>query len=202
MQSLSCCYRPLLVTVLLVGCLIDSSIHSESGQTAGPAADFRTSGIRFRLEASIKADPGYAGYRFRGGTKASLAAQIRISAHARESQFYGVVTVRGSDFSLIDGLLDQVIWQDARCHQRRGFPKETVTSIDGSITTGKEKFSVHARARQVGRLLPSDEITQGTRLPDGTDDKGAFIAYRSQSELSHLFVDVKIYMINCELSEQ
>jgi hypothetical protein len=49
--------------------------------------------------------------------------------------------------------------------------------------------------------LPSDEITAGTRLPDGADKSGPFIAYRSQTKSSHLLVDVKVYVIDCALAQ-
>lgn len=185
----------------LAGCLINSSIHAESGEVVGRAFDFKSSGVRFQLTTSIKADPTsqYALQNYDHG-QASLAIKIRISAHARESRFFGEVTARVSDFSPINGAPEQVIWQDARCHQRRGLPKATVTAIDGSITREKVQIRVHARPRQMGLLLPLDEITPGTRLADGADQKGSFIAYRSQSKLSHLFVDVKIYAFDCDLA--
>ncbi len=201
MQALSFRRVLLFVFLPLAGCLVNSSIYAEIGEAAGGAIDFKTSGVRFRLAASIKADPAsrYAA-EYYGHGKASLAAKVRISAHATESQFFGEVTSNLSDFSPIDGSLEQVIWQDAKCHQRRGLPKATVTFIDGLITSEQVKINVHARARRLGLQLPLDEITSGTRLPSGVDQNGSFVAYRSRSKLSHLFVDVKIYAFDCDLA--
>ena len=203
MQTLSFCRVVLFAFFAMAGCLFNLSAHAESSEAAGRPIDFKTSGIRFRLTASIKADPAsqYAKQHYDHG-KASLAVRVRISAHATESQFFGEVTTNVSEFFPIDGSPEQVIWQEARCHQRRGLPKETVTSIDGSITNEQAKIRVHSRTRQVGLQLPLDEITPGTKLPNGTDQNGAFMAYRSQSKLSHLFVDVKIYAFDCDLADK
>lgn len=164
--------------------------------------DFRKSGIRFQIKASVKADPvsPYAKQAYKQ-SEASLAIKIRISAHARESQFFGVVSKNFAGFFANEGSSEKLFWQDARCHQRRGLPKTTVVAIDGSIATGKKKISIHARPRQLGLLLPVDEIMQGIRLPQsGNDRAGAAIAYRSQSKSSHLLVDVKIYAFDCDLA--
>lgn len=123
-------------------------------------------GVRSQLAASVKADPAseYAMQNYDHGN-ASLAVKIRISVHARESQFFGEVTARVSYFSPIDGVPEQVIWQDARCHQRRGLPKETVTSIDGLITSENVQIRVQARARYLSLRLPLDEIISEQGFP-------------------------------------
>jgi hypothetical protein len=201
MQLLSLCRRLLFAVVALVGCLINSSVHAAGGPVAGRAVDFRTSGIRFRIAASVKADPAspYVTQHY-DHAKASLAVRIRISAHARESQFFGEVSKLFSNFPMNEGSDEGLIWQDARCHQRRGLPKATVTAIDGSIAVENGQISVRGRPRQVGLPLPMDEITQGIRLPSGVHHTNALFVYRSRSKLSHLLVDVKIYAFNCVLS--
>jgi hypothetical protein len=129
--------------------------------------------------------------------------KIRISAHARESQFFGEITKRFSNFQLNEGSPEKLFWQDARCHQRRGLPKTTVIAIDGSIAAGKGQISIHARPRRLGILLPADEITPGIRLLlDDGNRSGPLIAFRSRSKSSHLLVDVKIFALSCDLGSK
>lgn len=186
--------------VLISGFLFNSRSHAGSNQLTISGIPFQRAGIRFQITASIKADPAYT--KQYDAAKASLTAKVRISAHATESQFFGVVVLNAADFSVEDGSPEQVIWRDARCHQRRGLPKETVTGIDGVIITKESKISIHALLRRLGLRLPLDEITQGTRLPRGINKDGALISYRSESKLSHLFVDVKIYAFDCDLADK
>jgi hypothetical protein len=134
-------------------------------------------------------------------SKASLDVKIRISAHATESNYFGVVSETFSNFRPNEGSEEKLFWQDGRCHQRRGLPKTTVTAIDGSIDNERAKTGIAARPRHLGVLLPSDEITAGTRLSYGADNAGRFMAYRSQTKASHLFVDVKVYVIDCDLAQ-
>lgn len=131
--------------------------------------------------------------------RASLEVKLRISAHATESRYFGVNTESFSDFRLAEGSEEKVFLQESRCHQRRGLPKITVTAIDGSIQTDKGRVEVAARPRQLGRLLPPDEISAGARQAGGVDKNGRFIAYSSQTNTSRLSVNVKIYTIDCPL---
>lgn len=174
---------------------------AQNAATAGRAIDFQKNGVKFQIKASIKAD-GAAPYVKRNDdqTAALLTVKIRISAHATESQFFGEVSETFLNFRPSEGSGEILFWQDARCHQRRGLPKTTVTAIDGSIAGDNGKVSIDARPRHVGLRLPSDEISAGTRLPGGIDKNGSFIAYRSQTRLSRLFVDVKVYVIDCDLA--
>lgn len=174
---------------------------AQNAVTAGRVIDFQKSGIKFQIKASIKADAA-SPYVKRDDDQsaASLTVKIRISAHATESQFFGEVSETFSNFRPYEGSGEKLFWQDARCHQRRGLPKTTVTAIDGSIVGDNGKVGINARPRHVGLHLPSDEISAGTRLPGGTDKNGSFIAYRSQTRLSRLFVEVKVYVIDCDLA--
>jgi hypothetical protein len=190
--------RRVLVFVLVAvsGYSTNSSGAVERSEIV-PPIDFKISGSRFRIAASIKTDS--TSMRYYDHANASLAVTIRISAHARESQFFGEVSKVFTKFSVNDGSAEMLFWQDARCHQRRGLPKTTVVGVDGSIVGANGNINVHARPRQLGLPLPLDEITQGIRLPGGFDYNNPFIAYRSQSKLSDLLIDVKIYTFNCAL---
>jgi hypothetical protein len=162
--------------------------------------DFSTSGIKFRVTASITSDPAspYAKKSYQNGT-ASLAVKVRISSHARESRFYGEVIQRFSDFYPNAGSDEKMVWEESTCHQRRGLPKVTVTFIDGSIRDDKTQIAVAAQVRQRGMRLPLDEITPGMKIASGTDSVGPFSVYRAATKLSHLLVNVKVYAFDCQL---
>jgi hypothetical protein len=193
-----------LIALIVVAASGDFSVLAARAQIApatGRPVDYQKSGIRFQIRASIKAAPDSPyGKRDNNGSRASLDVKLRISAHATESNYFGVVSETFSNFRPNEGSEEKLFWQDGRCHQRRGLPKTTVTSIDGSIETEQGQISIAARPRHLGVLLPSDEITAGTRLPNGADKNGSFIAYRSQSKSSQLLVDVKVYVVDCELA--
>ena len=195
--------RVFLFTFLpLLGYLINTTLPAESSEITRPI-DFRTSGIRFRIAASIKADPAFSdATQYYDHSQASLVVKIRISAHARESNYFGEISETVSNFLVNEGSPEKLYWQDARCHQRRGLPKTTVTAVDGFIAAEKGQISIHARPRQLGLPLPLDEIIQGIRLPSSGSDHGAFVTYRSQLKQSHLFVDVNIYASACDLAAE
>lgn len=179
----------------------DLAARAQLASAASHPVDHQESGIRFQIKVSVKAVPSFPkGKRDDDRSRASLDVKLRISAHATESNYFGVVTESFSDFRVTEGSDERLFWQDARCHQRRGLPKAIVTAIDGSIRTENGQVEVAARPRYLGKLLPSDEISAGTRLPGGIDKDGPFIAFNSQTNKSHLAVDVKVYTIDCLLT--
>jgi len=126
---------------------------------------------------------------------------IRISDHAQESQFFGTVPASFAEFKADEGGTEQRVWEDGRCHQKRGLPKLSVAEIRGSIIKGpEESIAILARPRHIGLPVPADEVMAGKRLPGGWDDVGLFMATRSQTTQSHLFVDLKLYILRCDLS--
>lgn len=176
---------------------------SSRAQTA-PAAprpiDYQKSGIRFQIKASIRAVPASPNIkRDDDKSAASLEVKLRISAHATESNYFGVNTETFPAFRLTEGSVERIFWQDAACHQRRGLPKVTVTAIDGTMQTEMGRVDIAARPRRIGKLVPPDEISAGRPLPAGVDKNGPFIAFSSQTNTSHLVVDVKIYTLECPL---
>jgi hypothetical protein len=193
----------LVALTLLNFCLLNFSARAQFGafETAPHPINFKTDGIKFQIKASIAAD-GRAPYANRtyDHDNASLAIKIRISAHARESQFFGTISKTFSNFPMNAGSSEILFWQDARCHQRRGLPKTTVVAIHGSIVTDNGEIDVRAHPRQLGLPLPADEITPGIRLrPNKSDKGGPLITFRSESKASHLLVDVEIYATSCKL---
>jgi len=169
-------------------------------QSASPAADTR--GIQHLLYLAVRSDPS-SNLRAQGRDEPStarLVVNVQISAHSRESNFYGVLPVTIGDFDLVKGSTDREIWRDERCHHERGFPKITVTGIDGVVTSGQQKFSVGARYRKLGLFLPRDEVLASKRVGEGSDDIGAYIATRTETKQSRLFVDLKLYTMPCVLT--
>jgi hypothetical protein len=189
--------RFLLVCFLSVASL-DRAIGGAA--IAEPMTANDVTGIRFQVAVSIKAAPTFAlANDIREHDKASLSATVRISSHATGSQFYGEVTKEFLNFSILKGSSEQVFWQDPGCHQRRGLPKTTVIAVNGSIAIGKGGYDVQAVARQLGLRLPFDEVAAATKLPPGIDGPRRFIGFRSETKRSLLFVDVKIYEVDCDL---
>lgn len=166
-----------------------------------PSINYRKDGIRFQILASIKATSRVVSNRRDDDrNRASLAVKLRISAHAVGSNFFGEIAEVYSGFHLNDGSGDKLFWQDAVCHQRRGFPKITVVAVDGSIGTGSGSLAIKARPRHIGLPLPDDEIGPGRRLPAIVGQGQTVIVYRSLTRSSHLEVDVKTVAIDCELT--
>jgi hypothetical protein len=157
-------------------------------------------GVRHQINASVRVDLAFYGQR--GGSapeRASMTAQVLISDNSQEFKFFGGVSAKFSDFSPADGSPEQKIWEDPGCHHERGFPKFTVIAIDGEMTIAERPVAINARVRQIGLLLPADEITPGRRLFGGSDGIGAFTVTRVETRQSHLFLDVKLYTSRCEL---
>lgn len=191
----------LLFVFIAVAISFGSPARAQITDPSGRPIDFQKDGIRFEIKASIKAMPGSPHVKSDDDTnRASLEVKLRISAHATESRFFGVKSATFSDFRLAEGSEEKVFLLESRCHQRRGLPKVTVVAIDGSIQTDKGRVDVAARPRQLGRVLPPDEISAGARQPNGADKIGPFVGYASQTSASRLSVNVKIYTIDCPLA--
>jgi hypothetical protein len=188
------------MAVIAVAISFGLSARAQNAPTSGRPLDFQRDGIRFQIKASIKASPGSPHVK-NGDDKirATLDVKLRISAHATGSQFFGVNAESFTDFRLTEGSEEKVFLKETSCHQRRGLPKVTVTAINGVIQTDNGRVDITALPRQLGRLLPRDEISAGARQPGGADKDGRFIAYTSHTNTSRLAVNVKIYIIDCPL---
>lgn len=194
-------FRHVILSGLFFVVAGSSLAHAQTGKMPGQAIDYQKHGIKFQIKASIKSavtppEPRREDDRNVG----TLAVKLRISAHAIGSNYFGEITEIFSNFKLFQGSDEKLYWQDEVCHQQRGFPKITVTAIDGTISGEKADVTISARPRHIGKLVPDDEISAGTRLPAGSDKYGNFIAYRSDTRQSRLFVNVKVYLIDCNLT--
>jgi hypothetical protein len=128
-----------------------------------------------------------------------LQVFIRISDHARETQYFGDVPVIWPEFFASKGAPEQKIWEDQACHQRRGLPKVTVVAMEGALATDQSRLAIQARHRRIGQRVPSDEIRQTQALLDGRDDLGRYLSFRTETTGSHLILLLKIYVADCKL---
>lgn len=167
------------------------------------AVGAKSSGVRNILYIAIKADPhpGTPQQSSKGPHSATLTVRIRLSAHSQETNFFGIVPVTVSNFDPIKGSPEQEVWKDARCHHERGgFPKMTVITVDGVTADGQKQHPISARFRWIGLGLPDDEVMASRGLVLGSDDVGPFVATRTETKTSHLAVDLKMYSLPCTLS--
>jgi hypothetical protein len=165
-------------------------------------------GIENLLYLTIKADPASPLLTQANGesvpasqlVSAKFTVHVRISAHSQETNFFGVVPAIVPEFDLRKGSKAQLIWRDGRCHHERGLPKVTVTGVDGLVSGGQEIHSVIARWRQLGLFLPRDEVQASRRMDGGTDSIGSFIATLTETKQTRLLLDLKSYILPCDLA--
>lgn len=160
-------------------------------------------GIRHRIDMTVSAEPDSPlikrGHQVRGW----LSIIVRLSANSRESRFFGVLDREFSDVLITEKaepLVSQTkIWEEDICHQRRGIPKVTVVGVKGRFEQENEKIEIGSANRRIGIRVPADELTPGIKLLSDADDLGSFYAFRAQTRLSRLNVDLKIYAFGCPL---
>jgi hypothetical protein len=98
---------------------------------------------------------------------------------------------------ILEGAAERKIWEDERCHQRRGYPKASVISVSG--TYERDQSHLEAQLRHIGLKLPADEIMPGQSLTAGHDSAGRFFAAQTRTSRSHVTILLKIYMTDCIL---
>jgi hypothetical protein len=76
----------------------------------------------------------------------------------------------------------------------------TVAEVGGVTFTGSKSRVIDARARHIGVKLPADEVMAGTKRPGGRDALGEFSATRTYTSQSRVFVELKLYMLECAVS--
>src|SRR5208282_5611 len=74
-------------------------------------------GLRHEILASFGLDPSSPYLHATAGTlRADVHVSIRISDHAPDSDFFGVVTANFSDVNPLAAPTEQKIWEDGKCH--------------------------------------------------------------------------------------
>ena len=171
-----------------------------TGEGAAKASASTGGGIEHVVFLAVGSDPAsQLRPRDRQPATASVTVSVQISAHSQESNFYGVVPAAVANFDLVKGSKDQEIWRDDKCHHERGFPKITVIGIEGAVTNGQQKYPIVARYRKLGLFLPGDEVMASRRVGNSADNLGSYIATRTETKKSRLFVDLKLYILPCDL---
>jgi hypothetical protein len=190
--------KPILA---LAGALaVESSCAVAEEATGALAATPR--GIEHVLYLAVRSDPASPLLTQASGqaVTAKLTIKLRISAHSQETNFFGSVPATVSEFDLGKGSKDQEVWRDGKCHHERGFPKISVTNIDGLATTGLQRHPINARWRVIGLFLPRDEIMPSRMIGNSKDKIGSFVETRTETKQSRLSVGLKLYVLPCDLT--
>lgn len=163
-----------------------------------PAIDPAANGIWFQVKALVKPVPQPKSDDNKSEARASLSVQLRISAHADGSRYFGHPS-QTFDFKLSEGSQEKLYWQDSVCHPRRGLPKISVVGIDGQMEQGDKRVEVKARPRKIGTRLPPDEISAGSGLTRTTIGGRPAMTFQAGTSISKLTAQVIIYTIDCAL---
>ena len=161
----------------------------------------QTLGVRHRIDAIVSVEPNSPLLQTYGGAKGTLSFAVRLSANSKESRFFGMVTPAFSDILVPEKpapLVAQTkIWEEDKCHQRRGLPKVTVTQVKASFGEDNHRIDIAAVVRHIGLPITYDELTPGIKLPPGADEIGSFYAVRAQTRDTRLNIDLRIYPFEC-----
>jgi hypothetical protein len=166
------------------------------GAAAAQSSGADRLGVRNFITATVSRVAG-AGNGDADQRISDLLTVVRISNHARETQFYGDVPVPVATLDPLEQAPEQKIWEDGRCHQRRGLPKASVISVSG--TYERDQSHLEAVLRHIGLKLPADEIMPGQSLIAGRDSAGRYSSSQTRTSRSHVAILLKMYVIDCIL---
>lgn len=158
-------------------------------------------GVRHEIAASLSFEANSM-YEPANGEpfQADLRVEVRISDHAPDADFFGVMV---GDFALSGtnrSAPEQIIWQDRKCHRDRGLPKVSITGIDGSVTLGEKRQEISAELRRVGKRLSRDEIVVRTVSGEAMAETArSSLAMRAVTKGSRILVDLKVRALECRL---
>ena len=177
------------------------AIGAGLGCTVGELSAEPVHGVQHVLYLAVGANPDsqLGQHEGSGEVKIKLTVSVRISAHSQETNFFGVVHADIPEFDLAKGSKGLEIWRDQKCHHERGFPKITVTNIDGLVKSGQQTDPVAARTRILGLILPTDEVLASRRVGNGTDNLGPYIETQTDTKKSGFSIDLKLYILRCVL---
>jgi hypothetical protein len=162
------------------------TVLSDSGAQPAPVV-----GVRHWITASVlPLQPSPSGSR-----RASLRLRIRVSDHAIDQRFYGVVAAEWRELDLAVGSPDRVVWEDTRCHRERGTPKMSILALDGE----DDSRSITAMVRQRGLRLPSDEIVE-RKVLEPLPWPGV-LAVEATTKMSGVRVRVTLHAQPCRIDE-
>ena len=183
--------------VILFLCLVLSP-RTIRAEVATPSAA-SPSRVRHVLKASLRFEANSPFAKAKDGQlQARLRVSVRISDHAPDADFFGVVAVDFTEADLLQPMPEKTIWQAGNCHLDRGWPKITVTGIEGTVSDGQAKTSIAAIPRHIGKLMPADEIVVAKRLPRAN---GIFdgLEIRAETKATRLVLDLQLTAVRCKL---
>jgi len=128
----------------------------------------------------------------------NLRISVRISDHAPDSDFFGIVTADFMSSDMRAPEIEKTIWQAGKCHRERGWPKITVTGIEGTVSDGQARTSIAAIPRHIGKLMPADEIVVTKRLPRANGNFDGF-EIRAETKATRLMLDLRLTAVGCKL---
>ncbi|MDC7789520.1 hypothetical protein PQJ75_29695 [Rhodoplanes sp. TEM] len=140
--------------------------------------------------------PGGAAARATASTdRARTVLRLRISDHAIDHRFYGVIAAEWPDLDRAAGAPERIVWEDRRCHRERGLPKLAVVDIarhpeDGAAPT-------LAQMRQRGQRLPADEIVERKVVEPLAPP--AVLTIDAETRVSGLRIRLTLYAAACRI---
>jgi hypothetical protein len=184
--------------VLPVLLAVAPSAFAQSG-----ASGARMPLVRHTLKAALGFAPDTPDDRRHDGDGPVLTLKVRISDHAPDSDFFGVIQTqfKGAAF----GAAPKAIWADNGCHHDRGLPKITVIGISGKIparkTDAQGPIDVSAVPRHIGKLVPEDEIVVQRIVPEAGQNLGSSgspgLSLEAQTKMSRLKADLQLIVTRC-----
>ena len=153
-----------ILIVSLAGCVFIAAAKYASGQTN--ASSLERNGVRHVISASVGVDPAHKATIYGGERRLTLMLSVRISDHAVELEFYGQVPVTFSDFTAKQPPAERVVWENDRCHQKRGLPKMAVTEIRARSRMARSRATRFRRAPVIsGSCSPRTKSWRGRDSP-------------------------------------
>lgn len=183
--------------LVIAACIISAPATAQSGNPPAP-------GVKHRLEVSLSLDREAPAIKEnRASPRADLKMRIRISDHAIDSDYFGVVTYDFSSADPASAVTVKTIWEDPACHIDRGLPKISIVDIQGSLAGVDKKFDVAALPRRVGKHIPDDEIVgqrlQQSALRSRGPDEQLGISLRAQTKRSGIHANLDLIATRCAL---
>jgi len=153
-------------------------------------------GVKHSVEISLRMEPAPGR---QNSLRGSLTSIIRISAHSKIADFSGEIVTAFDRIDLSDAAPFRPIWSQDRCHERRGLPKIWIQKLSGYIIDGDTRIAVLAEPRQIGVLLPRDELRTGQQVETLNDAGRSERILRARSLISHFVLEVKLISTACAL---
>jgi hypothetical protein len=170
-----------------------------SARTDNGPIDRSAPQVKHRVEVGLEFDPRSAVTSSpERKLSGNIKIQIRISDHAPNADFFGVVSTEFTDFEAQPHGTPKVAWQDDACHSDRGLPKIAVVGITGRLENGTSATEISSQPRRTGQRVPADEISF-TNAPDSLPKQAdAAWTYRARTKKTGLIVSVRLVREICQ----